>query len=151
MTIFRKLWFYFCPKANDFLKISDFEAFCRQSFFFFYENGAEHRVLIRPIIKDACPGMIVKQKIKRQQSMTHLELTLSPAAWTAFIDHMFEKMQRRGLRDACTCKIFRGGRRGALLATLCLTCTLGSTCGHEAVSDGFNYKYKISVSFVWHF
>lgn len=39
--------------------------------------------------------------------MTHLELTLSPAAWTAFIDHMFEKMQRRGLRDACTCKIFR--------------------------------------------
>lgn len=93
MTIFGKLLFYFYPKANVFLKRSDFEILCRQSFFFSYQNGAEHRVLIRPIIKEACPGLILKQKIKRQQSMMCLELTLLPAAWTAFIDHMFAKMQ----------------------------------------------------------
>lgn len=66
---------------------------------FFYKSRAEHSVLIRPIIKEACPGLIVKQKIKRQQSMTYLEPTLLPAAGTAFIDHMFAKMQRRGAEE----------------------------------------------------
>lgn len=66
---------------------------------FFYQSRAEHSVLIRPIIKEACPGLIVKQKIKRQQSMTYLELTLLPAAGTAFIHHMFAKMQQMGAEE----------------------------------------------------
>lgn len=89
MTMFRKLIFalrLMFPLRYLILKYS-------VGNIFFCQNVTEHRVLIRPIIKEACPGLIVKQKIKRQQSMTYLELTLSPAAWTAFIDHMFEKMQ----------------------------------------------------------
>lgn len=79
---------------------------------FFCQDVTEHRVLIRPIIKEACPGLLVKQKIKRQQSMTYVELTLLPAAWTAFIDRMFEKMQQRGMRSTCTCKICRKRKWG---------------------------------------